>query len=51
MASTASTTSKVKVDILRQLGIENTKGFISSFNRPGLAYDQRSQIVWKTLQI
>jgi ATP-dependent DNA helicase RecQ len=36
VALTATATEKVRVDILKQLGMEKAKIFISSFNRPNL---------------
>ena len=38
---TASATPKVQQDIVRNLGMENAKTFISSFNRPNLYYEVR----------
>lgn len=38
IALTATATPRVRVDILKQLGIENCKWFLSSFNRPNLKY-------------
>jgi len=39
IALTATATEKVKHDIQKNLGIENAKLFISSFNRPNLYYE------------
>ncbi|XP_025419354.1 Bloom syndrome protein homolog isoform X2 [Sipha flava] len=39
MALTATATQRVRKDILHQLNIEDTKWFISSFNRPNLVYE------------
>ncbi len=38
---TASATPKVQQDIIKNLGMENAKTFISSFNRPNLYYEVR----------
>ena len=38
---TASATPKVQQDIIRNLGMEKAKTFISSFNRPNLYYEVR----------
>ena len=38
---TASATPKVQQDIIKNLGTENAKTFISSFNRPNLYYEVR----------
>ena len=38
MILTATATPRVKVDILKQLRIQNAKLFVSSFNRPNLKY-------------
>ena len=43
MALTATATPRVRVDILRQLRIENPKWFIQSFNRPNLKFEVRSK--------
>ncbi|KAL4134912.1 hypothetical protein QTP88_006597 [Uroleucon formosanum] len=39
MALTATATQRVRKDILHQLNIEETKWFVSSFNRPNLVYE------------
>ena len=41
IALTATATEKVKKDIIRNLGIEDSALFISSFNRPNLYYEIR----------
>ena len=41
IALTATATEKVRVDILKNLGIENANLYISSFNRPNLYYEVR----------
>lgn len=38
MILTATATPRVKIDILKQLGLNNAKLFVSSFNRPNLKY-------------
>lgn len=38
MILTATATPRVKLDILKQLRIQNAKLFVSSFNRPNLKY-------------
>ncbi|XP_055905057.1 recQ-like DNA helicase Blm isoform X2 [Eupeodes corollae] len=38
MALTATATPRVRIDILRQLGLTQCKWFLSSFNRPNLRY-------------
>ncbi|XP_055848050.1 recQ-like DNA helicase Blm isoform X2 [Episyrphus balteatus] len=38
MALTATATPRVRIDILRQLGLVQCKWFLSSFNRPNLRY-------------
>ncbi len=38
IALTATATSKVRQDIVKQLGMKNAKTFVSSFNRPNLTY-------------
>jgi len=43
MALTATATKEVRKDIIKSLGIENNKLFISSFNRPNLYYEIRQQ--------
>ncbi|XP_060858360.1 recQ-like DNA helicase Blm isoform X2 [Metopolophium dirhodum] len=39
MALTATATQRVRKDVLHQLNIEETKWFVSSFNRPNLVYE------------
>ncbi|KAF0766088.1 Uncharacterized protein FWK35_00001987 [Aphis craccivora] len=39
MVLTATATQRVRKDILHQLNIEETKWFVSSFNRPNLIYE------------
>jgi len=41
IALTATATEKVKKDIIKNLGIEDSQLFISSFNRPNLYYEIR----------
>ena len=41
IALTATATEKVKKDIIKNLGIEDSELFISSFNRPNLYYEIR----------
>lgn len=43
IALTATATPKVQSDILRNLGIQDTKVFKSSFNRPNLYYEIRDK--------
>ena len=43
IALTATATEKVKKDIIKNLGIEDSELFISSFNRPNLYYEIRSE--------
>ncbi|MBF25758.1 MAG: ATP-dependent DNA helicase RecQ [Flavobacteriales bacterium] len=43
IALTATATKKVKNDIIKNLGIENSKVFTSSFNRPNLYYEIREE--------
>ncbi|XP_050439513.1 recQ-like DNA helicase Blm isoform X2 [Adelges cooleyi] len=43
MALTATATMRVREDILHQLNIQQTKWFISSFNRPNLIYEVHSK--------
>ena len=38
LALTATATAKVRDDIIRQLGLDDTRTFVSSFNRPNLTY-------------
>ncbi|KAK7869932.1 hypothetical protein R5R35_013711 [Gryllus longicercus] len=39
VALTATATERVRIDILHQLGMKQTKWFICSFNRPNLQYE------------
>jgi ATP-dependent DNA helicase RecQ len=41
MALTATATPRVREDIVRQLGLEAARSFVSSFNRPNLRYSVR----------
>lgn len=41
MALTATATPVVRADILKQLGMQNSKWFLCSFNRPNLKYEVR----------
>ena len=43
IALTATATKKVKNDIIKNLGIENSEIFTSSFNRPNLYYEIREE--------
>lgn len=43
IALTATATDKVRMDIIRCLGIENCKEYKSSFNRPNLYYEVRTK--------
>ncbi len=43
IALTATATKKVQNDIIKNLGIENSKIFTSSFNRPNLYYEIREE--------
>ena len=40
-ALTATATPRVREDIVKQLGMENTKWFLTSFNRSNLQYEVR----------
>jgi ATP-dependent DNA helicase RecQ len=44
IALTATATPKVQNDILKNLGLRNSKTFISSFNRPNLYYEIQPKI-------
>jgi len=41
MALTATATPVVRADILKHLGMQNSKWFLCSFNRPNLKYEVR----------
>lgn len=41
MALTATATPRVRIDIIHQIHIPNTKWFLCSFNRPNLKYEVR----------
>lgn len=43
MALTATATPVVRADILKQLGMQNSKWFLCSFNRPNLKYEVRAK--------
>ncbi len=43
MALTATATPRVRADIVKQLGMENTKWFLTSFNRNNLQYEVRGK--------
>ncbi len=50
IALTATATPKVRSDIMKNLGIQNARVFISSFNRPNLYYEIRDKSKNKTGQ-
>ena len=41
MALTATATPRVRADIMKQLGMQDTKWFLTSFNRKNLQYEVR----------
>lgn len=48
MALTATATTRVRADIVKQLSLRNCKWFLSSFNRPNLQYFVRPKTGSKT---
>src|SRR5690606_2351610 len=44
IALTATATPKVQIDIVKSLGMQNERQFVSSFNRPNLYYEVRPKL-------
>lgn len=49
MALTATATTRVRADIVKQLSLRDCKWFLSSFNRPNLQYFVRPKSGTKTI--